>query len=284
MVSAVVPPRRTTDRDRHAIGALVASRPTCLVLSPHLDDAVFSTGGLLQRLAAAGGPVVDVVTVFTRPAAGPRTLAVRRALRADGDPDPETWYAARRAEDRSVVSSVGARAEHLDLVDAPYRQRRSGAARAAGRLLPELSAVYPTYRFDAARGRRSRADRPLEAHLRRNLLSRLTSPTSGVDLLLAPLGVGSHVDHVIVRRAALEVAATTGIPVVLYADYPYVLDAPVRPPGTGWTALRLPVATEQKRPLVEGYGSQSGLFAGRAPRIVDEVFLVRDTDLDTRWS
>ena len=49
--------------------------PTALALSPHLDDAAFSAGGTLVRLAAGGWQVV-MATVFTASVADPQGFAL----------------------------------------------------------------------------------------------------------------------------------------------------------------------------------------------------------------
>lgn len=72
------------------------------VLSPHLDDAVLSLGGLIGREAAAGHSV-EVVTCFTE---GPPldTVPPKRRVFAD--------YTARRAELPAIRQAIG---EMIDL-------------------------------------------------------------------------------------------------------------------------------------------------------------------------
>ncbi len=69
-----------------------------VVVSPHLDDAVLSCGGLLA-LARRRGEPSTVVTVFTK----------------GRDHD------RRRDEDRDALAVLGARAVHVGLLDAPER-------------------------------------------------------------------------------------------------------------------------------------------------------------------
>ena len=94
--------------------------PTALALSPHLDDAVFSCGGLLAALVDAGWDVT-LATVFTAtklPASG-----FALACQIDKGLSPDVDYMAlRRAEDREAAAILGiADVRHQDLAEAPHR-------------------------------------------------------------------------------------------------------------------------------------------------------------------
>ncbi|WP_433803616.1 PIG-L deacetylase family protein [Actinomycetospora sp. CA-084318] len=229
-----------------------------LVLSPHLDDGVLSCGGLLSTLT---GSEITVLTLFTACSPGPHTRAARSFLRQCAHPDAASLFAARRAEDREVVDRLDARAEHAGHVDALFRRR--AVPDAVGRVLPELAHRYPTYRLDIARGRVSRGDRALRAALAADLVAR----APGIDLLLAPLGVGRHVDHLITR----DLGPTWPGPVVYYADFPYSLTHAPDPAFVRREGLRPSVVDEgldRKDALVRGYRTQvDALFpSGVIPR------------------
>src|SRR5262245_33163032 len=70
-----------------------------VVLSPHLDDAVLSLGGLISREVALGRKV-EVVSCFT---SGPPLDTIAPAHRIFGD------YSMRRAEDERAMAVLGAR-------------------------------------------------------------------------------------------------------------------------------------------------------------------------------
>jgi hypothetical protein len=104
-----------------------------LALSPHLDDAAFSCGGTLARLAEAGWRVV-VATLFTRSVPDPTGFAL--ACQLDKGLGPEVDYMAlRRAEDRDAMRALGAEARWLDLPEAPHRRygSRPSCSRRTGR-------------------------------------------------------------------------------------------------------------------------------------------------------
>lgn len=188
-----------------------------LFLSPHLDDAVLSCGALIE--AQAQGREIIVATIFTEATPAPHTRAATSFLRQCSGDDAGRLFAARKAEDRSVLDDMGVQSLHLGGVDALFRQRRPPklGSSAWARLLPEFTHRYPTYRFDIALGRIARGDQVLIRQLQDDV-ARLMAHTQA-ELLFCPVGVGKHVDHLITREAGM------GHPrnVVLYSDFPYDL-------------------------------------------------------------
>src|SRR5664279_1647995 len=85
---------------------------TTLIISPHLDDAVWSLGGSIAAWTAAGTRVV-VATVYT---AGPPLDEVAPEMRVFAD------YPARRAEDLAACASIGAEVRWLDQVERAFRR------------------------------------------------------------------------------------------------------------------------------------------------------------------
>jgi LmbE family N-acetylglucosaminyl deacetylase len=239
-----------------AVAAAVADGTPILVLSAHLDDAILSCGGLLT--AVAERCPLTVATVFTAAAPPPHTHAARSFLRQCSASDAATLFADRRTEDHKVLGDLGARLLHLGATDALFRVRSTGLG-PLGRALPELVHRYPTYRFDIAKGRVSRGDRRLTTDLTREV-TRLVDE-SGARLVLAPVGVGRHVDHLITR------ATGTGqwVDVVYYSDFPY--DRTGAPDLTFLDRHGLEPwsweHTDSKESLIRGYRSQvDALFPG----------------------
>ena len=107
---------------------VVVSLGRVLAVSPHLDDAVLSVGGLL---AAHPGSVA--LTVF---AGFPARYEGLGAWDADcGFAEGDDIVAARRAEDLRAVESLGAEASWLDFVEIQYEPSRPAVddiARAIG--------------------------------------------------------------------------------------------------------------------------------------------------------
>jgi LmbE family N-acetylglucosaminyl deacetylase len=228
-----------------------------LFLSPHLDDAVLSCGVLLRQAAATGR--ATVATVFSEAAPGPHTRAARSFLRQCSASGAEELFAGRRQEDVEVVKAAGAEPVHLGRRDALFRTRR-WMPPALGRLVPELAHRYPTFRFDIARGRIAAAERDLAARIAEQVTA--LARQTWAEVVFCPLGVGRHVDHVLVRAVGPEL----GDRVVYYADFPYTLHSVPDPAFLAAQGLRRwenPDDPEDKRKLIEGYRTQvDALFPG----------------------
>ena len=182
--------------------------PTVLFLSPQLDDVAFSCGGTAARLAASGVRC-HVLTLFTRSV--PRPAGFALACQTDkGIPADVDYLALRRAEDAAAMRALGAEPVYGSLPEAPHRGYGSAA---------EL--------FGPLR----EGDDGIVLEAAAVIASAVAS--SAPALVVAPLGMGGHVDH----RQALRALAVAGIraPVTGYRDTPYALRDPLAPPAPEWT-------------------------------------------------
>jgi LmbE family N-acetylglucosaminyl deacetylase len=177
-------------------------RFTHIYLSPHLDDVVLSCGGRIWQQGRAGDRVM-VVTVFSgAPDPGAQLSAFARALHARWG-EPSEAVKMRQEEDLRALSLLGAESLHWPYPDCIYRTTSGGEFAYAS--------------FESLWGQIHLA----EATLVRELAARITAlPLSPEGILCAPLTVGRHVDHRIVRQAA----ESAGRPLVYYEDYPYAED------------------------------------------------------------
>lgn len=102
------------------------------VISPHLDDAVYSTWNWLSRSSD-----VTIISVF----AGVPPVNTQSAHYdlLTGSSDPVARARQRRAEDDAVCGAHGWRNIHLDFLDAPYREEAD-----PGGLDAALRSVIPT--------------------------------------------------------------------------------------------------------------------------------------------
>ena len=203
-----------------------------LYLSPHLDDAVYSAGGLLHKQAQGGARVVVVTVCTGNPPAGPlspfaQSIHERWAAEADGPvlaATPAEMAALRRQEDLDALSALGIEIVHLDVPDCIYRVN------------PATN--WPMYTSEAAL---FGALHPAESPLVRRVAGKLTTLLRGFGRhhLYVPLGLGQHVDHQLARKAA----ETSGSIHAYYEDFPYVVRE-----GDRWPNLRSPLL--EGRPLV----------------------------------
>lgn len=157
------------------------------ILSPHRDDAVFSLSIALSRwreLTLA----MKVVNFFTKSEYGPHSLSNRVA----------SISALRSKEDRSVLASIDKRirVESLDLLDAPIRLGISANA------ICEEATIK------------------LQRQEEIDALSTRIQKYFSVGLVLAPLALGNHVDHLLISKSAVA-ASPGGQKLAFYEDLPY---------------------------------------------------------------
>lgn len=178
-----------------------------IYLSPHLDDAVLSCGGSISTQVRSGKSVL-VVTFFSASPEDPSLTAQARELR-------ERWgrardpMGARRKEDVRAMEKLGAHALHLPFLDCVYRHAE------------DLSqAHYPTE--EAIFGDVHPSEEGWHHALTVAFLAGVARAESTI--IHAPLSVGHHVDHVLIRRVGLELLRR-GNEVLFYEDYPYAGDA-----------------------------------------------------------
>lgn len=244
-------------------------------LSPHLDDAVLSCAALMTHLTGIGS--VTVATLFTAAAPPPYTLSARTYLRQCGQSDAMALYAERRAEDARVLAAIGVEHVHLGEVEALFRRRphRQRPQRRRARWLPELGATYPTYRLHVLHRRVSAADETLMRGLAQRLGAVLADRPGAT--LLAPLGVGGHVDHRVARMLGRDYPGD----VVHYADLPYALtEAPDREllDRYGLCPVAWTRGLGRKPALLAGYATQvDALFpAGQVPELPEVYYVPAD--------
>ena len=142
-----------------------------VVLSPHLDDAVWSLGGLLNELVRTGYRV-EVITVFSQ-----STFVYDELISS------EEATALRKSENILALRKVGVHREHcLDIPEGVLRDRA-------------LDSI-----FDAAYA--------LPAHLAQIIGGRLEQLIPQNALVLAPSGFGEHMDHIALRDLVAELPYT----------------------------------------------------------------------------
>ncbi len=172
-----------------------------IYLSPHLDDAVLSAGGLIRSQCDAGNSVEIWTIMAGVPGPGEPTDFARLMHQVWGFANGEETVTARRLEDRRAAAEVGAQPVHFDFLDCLYRRGREGQALYADAAVP----VHPE-------------DSDLPAQVANALRGRLRPD----DRVICQLAIGKHVDHVIVRLAA----EMLGRPLVYDADMPYLVNHP----------------------------------------------------------
>jgi LmbE family N-acetylglucosaminyl deacetylase len=173
-----------------------------IYLSPHLDDAVLSCGGLIFEQSRQGLPVEIWTILAGNPPPGGLSEFASQTHALWGLTGGEETVAMRKAEDREACTRVGADPVHFDIPDCIYRRS------------PEGQVLYP--------GTVITAPHPAERELPWRMAAALRSELGSQDRLVCPLALGGHVDHRLVRQAADSLQQ----PLLYYADVPYVLNNP----------------------------------------------------------
>jgi len=172
-----------------------------IYLSPHLDDAVFSAGGLIYEQARAGLPV-EIWTFMCGFVPESDASPFAQFLHSQwGFSSAEETIRLRRAEDKNAASILGAGVVHFDFPDCIYRRGADGEWL--------YSAVFvPPQPEDAW----------IPPKIAQNIADRLQTD----DVLVCQLGLGSHVDHVLLRQGAELVRK----PLFYAMDVPYIFYDP----------------------------------------------------------
>jgi LmbE family N-acetylglucosaminyl deacetylase len=168
-----------------------------IFLSPHLDDAVFSAGGLIYEQSQAGIPV-ETWTLMCGYAREEDVSPYAQVIQSQwGFSSADETTHRRREEDQKAAARLGARTVHFDFLDCIYRRAANGDWLYWDVFAPPHS-----------------EDSGIPARIAEALSTRLQPD----DVLVCQLAVGSHVDHILVRQG-LELLRT---PLRYDIDVPYI--------------------------------------------------------------
>ena len=220
-----------------------------VILSPHLDDAVLSCGGLLHFLNGREASPLVISIYGGNPTPIKSKDGSLRVPQRKGHVNPRL----RRREDVAAMRAANADFVHLGFADGIYRRS-------------PLSNAF-IYRHARERWASPRIDDLGHVEELFLVLSRLCLGLGRI-LLVSPMAIGRHVDHNIVALVALRLAEQ-GVSLIFYEDFPYVVDPDI---GSGAKddpaaalgrlglepvgSLFMPVDVNAKASLIRQYHSQ----------------------------
>ena len=172
-----------------------------IYISPHLDDAVLSAGGLIYDQTQAGMDVEIWTFMCGFPPSDEISPFAQVLHYMWGIRDAAELITARRAEDVKAARIVGAKTVHFDFLDCIYRRGKNGDWLYSNVFVPPHE-----------------DDDELIAQIAESISARL-QPT---DQLVCQFGLGSHLDHVLVR-GAVELFQR---PILYDVDIPYLFNSP----------------------------------------------------------
>jgi LmbE family N-acetylglucosaminyl deacetylase len=228
---------------------------THLYLSPHLDDAVFSCGGLIARQVADG----DFVTVVSICAGNPPPGELSEFAKSLHTRWGET-ITDRRIEDRMACGRLGASVHHLDIPDAIYRQDPEGEF-----LYTSESAIFGSLNLG-------------EMGLVEHLSTILPEVIPDDAVIYCPQAIGGHVDHRLVRLAAKNM----NFPRSYFFDLPYAArrgELPVELPLISGQRIKIPLSEseiEDWTAAAAAYRSQVSTFWTSESDIYEEFTRFHD--------
>ncbi len=254
---------------------------TCYFISPHLDDAVFSAGGLIRLLSEQTS--VTVINVFTKGGEKPYTLSTRAFLRQCRYTSFSKLLEDRIQEDKYVLSSIRVKVVNLKHEDALVRKKqyRSPFFTIIAQILPEVIHRYPLYRIHTISGKVSTDDNELQNTLTKQLTKLID--TSKPHIIFCPIGIGKHVDHVIVRDVCTKAFAN----VIYWADYPYNIRDEIDPmfaKQQNISLLGINYQVLSKKELILGYKSQiKPVFPDGKIPLVPEYFYMKESKAQSQY-
>jgi LmbE family N-acetylglucosaminyl deacetylase len=195
-----------------------------IYLSPHPDDAALSCGGVIAMLTRRGDPVQVWTICSGGPPDGPLS-SFAQSLHERWRTGREA-FARRADEDRASCAALGAALHTFDLPDCIYRRGQVDDGPPTHLYAAEEAIFGPVH--------------PAEAGLIDRLAGEFRRRMPDGGRVVAPLALGGHVDHRLTRAAAENLS----LPLLYYADYPYVVRNPAELTAalaTGMTAQPHPV-------------------------------------------
>lgn len=224
-----------------------------IVFSPHLDDAVLDVCDHIQMWKSYGWDI-EIISVFTGFGNGPMSRDAREYI---GIPrlSPRQFEATRKDEDTRAMKELDVPFKHLDFIDAGFRIH-------SGRF------VYPDFN-SKDRGQIRPQDHRLMAEL-----GDIMEHYRKVDRIYIPMGIGGHVDHVIVRTMAQRIFPSQNIG--YYVDFPYALSLKNWRPKHILTALTRKLSviqySERKWNICLNYETQMSIMFSQKPHYPEIVF------------
>lgn len=166
-------------------------------ISPHLDDAILSAGGLISYLKVQNK--VKIITVFTK-ASKKINDSIQEFTQSCNYTNSEELFLNREEEDKKLCQYLKIDHLHLGFTDALWRD--------------EYDSTEDVF---SKRINRTKKERDLEKLIIQELKKKIKNARNTI--IFAPLSIGNHVDHRIINRICRDNFTN----VIYWEDYPYNL-------------------------------------------------------------
>jgi len=258
--------------------SIIKEQKTCYFVSPHLDDAAFSAGGLISYLSKK--TKVVVITAFTEAGKEKHSLSAMSYVKQCGYKIEELreFFTARRKEDRELFSKFGVEVKHLGFLDALWRPKKklNLIDKFLNLFLADFRYIYPTHKLHISKGRIHKNDQINLKKLEEKLMKTVKDESEAQ--IFCPVGLGKHVDHIMVRAACTNIFQD----VIYWEDSPYNLyhdfkESFIDKNGLKKTVFKKNQAT--RKGMYPAYKTQFGkLFNGDDFSLPPESYYVRERE------
>lgn len=239
-------------------------------ISPHLDDAILSAGGLISYLSKR--TKIRVITLFTKASLQPYNGFARNFTHSCGYEDADRLFSERCLEDKKIFNSMGITdINHLGFIDAAWRKKEidNTIIKALSNFVPEVMYLYPT-RHCVISGKILKKDLALMIKIEKKLKSLI--PKKHNNIIFCPLGIGRHIDHIITRNICLNNFAN----IIYWSDFPYSQYSKIEKDFIKTKKLKRFIWKKNlltKKKLILGYKTQlKSLFSNNHIPIVKEYY------------
>lgn len=174
-----------------------------LILSPHFDDAMLSCGEYILQEVKKNRRVI-ILNIFTNFASKTQTKFVSKQLKKIGL-TPNEYKKLREAEDQKAWKNISVVIKNLNYTDAGFRTEKN-------------KPTYPTAQQLFSKKLNSQENKIIQ-----DLSLQLSCLTKKIKItnIVLPIGVGDHIDHIIVKRAAEKAWNINQL--CYYLDQPYFI-------------------------------------------------------------
>jgi hypothetical protein len=200
------------------ISMIKSKKIRCYFISPHLDDAILSAGGLILSLAYE--TKLTIITIFTNYIdLSSNDIQTNNVNRKDYQ-SKINRTSIRKWEDFLVCKNLGLPCKHLNFTVASQRiNRQSILEKLFGNIFQKGNLLYPNAK-DLLSGKVKKQDKILMKIIKSKLMKIIRSEKD--TLIFSPIGIGKHVDHILTRDICTRYFRN----IIYWSDFPYNLKSP----------------------------------------------------------
>lgn len=173
-----------------------------LFFSPHLDDAILSSGGFISKLISHHKKVL-IITFFTEGDDTIKSADILSFLQSSNEESSHKLFLKRKQEDKQACDKIGADFFYCNFKDAFFRSQRGKP------LYPDFKKLFS--------GNIHKQDNRLICNLKKTIRVNFFHKISPRTKIFTCLGIGNHIDHVITSNSIQELFPKT----FFWQDVPY---------------------------------------------------------------